>query len=314
MKPELQAVLHRNIATRRRILSRLSHEDRVRLLELLFRDCFVDLGAMLTKWAALTGQSAQIDTGYVAQHVASIVLSEPGQGFRGKGLDLADGGEVKSATNISGVDRPRWNHNLGKPADDIARHTKGEAPVWQTYLDAPVVFYLSFDRVVSEDPAAKLEVRIRAWCLDPSEDSAWSSLVRRFVDQRKSSQYNLQLHPPVGYDDDIVVNTLGNLDFADVKVFEARISHLDSGDPVIGWMLPPAISVLPITGRTRALTYARDRPSRLIAANDILVDMSQIAPLVPSADLTDLSAVISADQEVSATVFEEGSNEDEAEG
>ncbi|MGI8536954.1 MAG: MamI family restriction endonuclease [Mycobacteriales bacterium] len=313
MKPELQAVLQRNIAVRRQILTRLSHEQRMRLLGLLFRDCFVDLGAMLLKWAALTGQSAQIDTGYVAQHVASIVLSEPGQGFRGKGLDLADGGEVKSAANISGVDRPRWNHNLGKPADDAARRAKGEDPVWQTYLDAPVVFYLLFDRVVSSDITVQPEVRVRAWCLNPSEDSAWTSLVRRFVAERKPSQYNLQLHPPVGYDDDIVVNTLGSLDFADIKVFEARISQIDSPHPVITWTQPPANSVIPIGGRSRALPYAKDRPSRLVAADDVLADMSQIALLVPDMDLADLSAAVAAEQAVSATVFEQGTNEDEAE-
>ena len=39
-----------------------------------------------------------------------------GQGFRGKGLDLLDGSEVKSAAIISGVDRPKvepQHGNLG---------------------------------------------------------------------------------------------------------------------------------------------------------------------------------------------------------
>jgi hypothetical protein len=36
----------------------------------------------------MTGQSALIETGYIAQHLASLLLAIPGQGFRGKGIDM----------------------------------------------------------------------------------------------------------------------------------------------------------------------------------------------------------------------------------
>ncbi len=114
MKPEVEAALRRAAKFRRGVLRQLSTADRLRLLEDLFVDFFVVQWRVLLKWAALTGQSSQVDTGYIAQHVASILLAEPGQGFKGKGLDLLDESEVKSAAIVSGVDRPRWNHDLGR--------------------------------------------------------------------------------------------------------------------------------------------------------------------------------------------------------
>ena len=51
----------------------------------------------------LTFQPAQIDTGYIAQHLVSLVTRIPGGGFRGKGDDLADGSEVKSANFLDSM-------------------------------------------------------------------------------------------------------------------------------------------------------------------------------------------------------------------
>ncbi|MCQ3805841.1 MAG: MamI family restriction endonuclease [Acidimicrobiaceae bacterium] len=124
MKPEVEDALRRAAEFRRKVLRQLSSDDRRQLLEDLFVDFFVEQWRTLLKWAALTGQSSQVDTGYIAQHVASILLAEPGQGFKGKGLDLMDGSEVKSAAIISGVDRPRWNHNMGTLAQDAKCSTK----------------------------------------------------------------------------------------------------------------------------------------------------------------------------------------------
>lgn len=237
---------------------------------------------MLQKWAALTGQSAQVDTGYIAQFVASIVLGEPGQGFRGKGDDLADGSEVKGAANISGVDRPRWNHNLGTPSDDDDRREAGDTTRSEEYLSSPHLFYLLVDRLVG-DSQSPSPIRVRGWCLDASEDLAWRNLFGAFVSQRTPKQYNLQLHPPVGYDDDIVVNTLGNLDFADVLVFDARVNLEDRSSPTVDWHSPIAADILPIRGRTRALPYGgpRARPSRLTDASDLVADIGTLAELFP---------------------------------
>jgi hypothetical protein len=73
---------------------------------ILIRDFFVVQRAGLLKWSALTRQSAQIDTGYIAQHMASVV-SRARTRLQRKGIDLADGSEAKSAAILSGVDRPR---------------------------------------------------------------------------------------------------------------------------------------------------------------------------------------------------------------
>lgn len=283
MRREVEEALELAAEFRRGILQGITPEHRVRLLEALFVDFFVEQWRVLLKWAALTGQSAQVDTGYIAQHVASIVLGEPGQGFKGKGLDLLDGTEVKSAAILSGVDRPRWNHNLGTIAQDQKRKAKGLPTTSDEYLASPTVFYLLFDRVVDED-AGGLVVRVRAWCLDGQADEAWRDLLTRYVAQRTASQYNLQLHPPVGYDDDLVVNTLGNLDFSAVKLLEVRISGLaDPGDFRIEWKQKPAFPVRPVRGRSVALPYARDggRASRLSVAADVMPDLAVLAELLP---------------------------------
>jgi hypothetical protein len=237
MKPEVLEALGKNTAERRRRLQGLSGEERRRLLEELIYDFFVDQRGDLLKWSALTGQSAQIDTGYIAQHMASVTLAEPGQGFKGKGVDLDGGGEVKSAAILSGVDRPRWNHNLGKPSEDEDRELRGLKPKWVSYLAAPCLFYVLFDRA----PEAVDLFRVRAWCVEPERDLAWTDLVKTFVGKRSSSRYNLQLHPPIGRADDLVVNTLGNLDFAKVKVFEAHFaSTIDPADFKVDWKMEPS--------------------------------------------------------------------------
>jgi MamI restriction endonuclease len=288
VKPEVEDALRRSAEFRRQLLGQLSRHDRQRLLESLFVDSFVVQWRVLLKWAALTGQSSQVDTGYIAQHVASILLAEPGQGFRGKGLDLLDGSEVKSAAIISGVDRPRWNHNMGTLAQDKKRVAEGRSTTSGAYLSSPSVFYLLFDRVVDADGGASpLVLRVRGWCLDGQADEAWRDLVMRWVKSRTPTKYNLQLHPPVGYDDNIVVNTLGNLDFSEIKVFEARIHGLGVDEAYgVEWVLPPPEQLRPIGGRCGPLPYERNqRPSRLMSAADVLPDTGTLRELLPDHDV-----------------------------
>jgi len=274
---EVEKAIARGIVKRRALLRGLDDTQRERLLEDLFLDFFARQHLLLQKWGALTGQSAQVDTGYIAQFIASILLQEPGQGFRGKGDDLADGSEVKGAANISGVDRPRWNHNMGKPADDIKRRADGLPTASEVYLASPYVFYLLVDRPVAK--TRPLPIRIRGWCLS-GKDPAWRDLVGRFVDGRIEAQYNLQLHPPVGYDDDVVVNTLGNLDFANVKCLEAWLDLRDPLCPIIDWKLQPVPQGKLGQGRTTALPYTKGfHPSRLTDAADIVADLAVVPVL-----------------------------------
>jgi len=258
VKPEVAQALARHAPQRRAWLQALdSHEQRA-LLEELIADFFVGQRQVLLKWSALTGQSAQIDTGYIAQHMASVTLAEPGQGFKGKGVDLADGSEVKSAASLSGVDRPRWNHNMGTLASDGRRKRRGLAPMWQVYLDAPRVFYVLFDRFPDEPS----KLRVRAWCVQPPHDAGWRNLLVRYAAARTADKYNLQLHPPIGRSDDLVVNTLGNLDFRDIKVFEAVFALPDvSRDLSVEWILRPSQRFM--EGRTLASQWKRDPDRRI---------------------------------------------------
>lgn len=313
VKPGVEEALRRAAEFRRGLLGQLSESDRRRLLEDLFVDFFVHQWKVLLKWAALTGQSSQVDTGYIAQHVASILLAEPGQGFRGKGLDLLDGSEVKSAAIISGVDRPRWNHNMGTLAQDAKRREEGKPTMWEEYLTSPNIFYLLFDRVVDDEANLKpLVLRVRGWCLDGQQDGAWRDLMLRYVDSRTAGKYNLQLHPPVGYDDDIVVNTLGNLDFSEVKVLEARIHGLGADeDFFVEWSQPPPEHVRPVAGRTGALPYVRNaRPSRLMTAADVLPDTDTLRELLPDHDVDALVDFLQLEASVEEEEETEGTDDD----
>jgi len=224
----LDALTARLDAVEKRLAS-FSLEDRKAQIEELILDFFLTTRGTLVKWSEITGQSAQIDTGYMAQHLASLVLRTPGQGFKGKGLDLRDGSEVKSAASVSGVDKPRWNHSFGTVAADEKRREAEEPTKSDQYLAAPWLFYVLFDRVWDSDANSFTNLfRVRAWAVAVQHDDAWRTLIHRYLEWRKGTSYNLQLHPPVGYDQSLVVNKLGNLDLSDALVLDVRFPPASS--------------------------------------------------------------------------------------
>lgn len=285
VKHEVSNAIRESNKDRLQILQGFSTEIRKKLLVALFTDLFGHQHVTLQKWAALTGQSAQVDTGYIAQFVASVVLGQPGQGFRGKGDDLVDGSEVKGAANISGVDRPRWNHSFGTVGDDRSRRAKGLPTKAEVYLASPNLFYLLVDRVMGVGSPAP--IRVRGWCINSLKDEAWINLIATWEKKREidgdATRYNFQLHPPVGYDDNVVVNTLGNLDFEDVLIFDARIDLADPRDPKVSWAVDLKDFVSPVVGRTKALPYQgpKARPSRLTSAADLVADIAVLPSLFP---------------------------------
>ncbi len=102
------------------ILRILSKTERRELAEKLLIQQVVRQRQMLSRWSLVTAQSSQIDTGYIAQHLVSLQTQIPGQGMRGKGDDLSDGSEVKSANFLDSLDRagataPRWNFTCINP-------------------------------------------------------------------------------------------------------------------------------------------------------------------------------------------------------
>ena len=95
------------------ILTTLSLEDRKNLAMQLLQEQVIEQREKLNYWSTITAQSSQIDTGYIAQHFASLQTQIAGQGMRGKGDDLCDGSEVKSANFLDSLDKkgataPRW--------------------------------------------------------------------------------------------------------------------------------------------------------------------------------------------------------------
>lgn len=96
------------------ILTSLTTDERKLLAKNLLQEQVVEQRILLNHWSTITAQSSQIDTGYIAQHLVSLQTQIPGQGMRGKGDDLSDGSEVKSANFLDSLDKkgaklPRWN-------------------------------------------------------------------------------------------------------------------------------------------------------------------------------------------------------------
>lgn len=173
----------------------LSDEEKAQLAVKLLDELFMNYKKKLSEWAKTTGQSAQLDSGYIAQHLISVLTGIKGTGMRGKGKDLIDDSEVKTASSVAGIDVPRWNHNIGtKKAKD-------------TFLRAPHIYYVLFDA-----PSKTSErVRVRVWAVTPSINNDFRTVVERWFNLSPRS-YNFQLHPPVRRDDNIATNECGNLD------------------------------------------------------------------------------------------------------
>lgn len=284
MKKEVQKAIINGIEARRTVLNGLTNDQRIALLEELFSDFFLSQHQVLQKWASLTGQTAQVDTGYIAQFVASLITGIPGQGFRGKGDDLVDGSEVKSAANISGVDTPRWNHNMGTADSDKNKRDKGVKTTSEKYLEAPYLIYVLADWAAVADNDASPELRIRTWCVDAQQDTAWRELVEKYNRDKRGKTHNLQLHPPVGYDDNLVTNKTGNLDFTDVLVLDYRIAIDTDGGYSKYWKVKPPSNLFPIKGRTQPVTSVkRKRQTKThTAVADLVADVSVLPDRFPT--------------------------------
>lgn len=120
------------------ILTALSSKDRKNLSMQLLQEQVIEQREKLNYWSTITAQSSQIDTGYIAQHLVSLQTQIAGQGMRGKGDDLCDGSEVKSANFLDSLDKkgataPRWNFNA------VTR------VIMERFLDYPSVYLLSMD-------------------------------------------------------------------------------------------------------------------------------------------------------------------------
>lgn len=132
----------------------LTQDDQKSLIKKLLVEQVVQQRNNLHFFRELTDQPAQIDTGYIAQHLVSLVTKIPGGGFRGKGDDLANGAEVKSANFLDSMDAkgataPRWNF------------TCNDVDQMMGFLHYPAIYLVSMD----ENTLGIL--RFRVWQIDP---------------------------------------------------------------------------------------------------------------------------------------------------
>lgn len=174
------------------ILSILSSDDRKNLALELLNEQVIKQRSKLTHWSVITGQSAQIDTGYVAQHLASLITQVSGQAMRGKGVDLIDASEIKAANFLDSLDKkgataPRWNF------------TAVTKDIMERFLEYEKIYLLSMDLNTQD------KFRTRMWKVDITKHI---QLRKRYIEWMDKLGYpkfntasdqpsvNFQLFPP----------------------------------------------------------------------------------------------------------------------
>ena len=174
-----------------KILTLFTKEQRKDLATELLEEQVIRQRKKLNHWSTITAQSAQIDTGYIAQHLVSLQTQIPGQGMRGKGDDLCDGSEVKSANFLDSMDKkgavaPRWNFTAVTKA------------IMERFLEYPSVYLLSMDLNSNN------KFRTRIWKVNVQKHETlkeryieWMNKLgyRKFSNNSEES-VNFQLFPP----------------------------------------------------------------------------------------------------------------------
>lgn len=217
----------------------------------LLEDLFAKPRRDMVKWSQITNQTAQVRIAYPGQHLASLVTGMRGAGTAARGIDLADGSEVKSCSRAD---------QLGICGDDdctapvlawqeacpecggakIKRKTdshwilaiKTEAELEQ-YINGPRLLLVLFDR--SDDLTA---VRVRVWEIWTREPrhSYFEWFVRDYYFNNFVAKTKAGLTPsPLNFHplkfDFFMMNP--------VLVFEARVDSVDTVDSsvrIIHWV------------------------------------------------------------------------------
>jgi RNA polymerase subunit RPABC4/transcription elongation factor Spt4 len=149
--------------------------------ERLLDELFARPRRAVFEWSRITGQTAQVRLAYPGQHLASVITGVPGSGTAARGVDLADGSEVKSCSRADQLGSCRDCGSGVLPHQELCPACGSESLIRKTdshwifsikskqelaqYLDAPRIVLILFDRDVS-DPAA---VRVRAWEVWPRD-------------------------------------------------------------------------------------------------------------------------------------------------
>lgn len=174
------------------ILSNISLEEQRVLITALLQEQIIEQRNKLQQWSLITGQPSQIDTGYISQHLVSLLIRVPGQIMRGKGLDLMCGSEIKSANHLDSLDKrgnvnPRWNFTFNNIESMIK------------FLDYNYIYLVSLDFNEFQN------IRIRVWSVNVREHTTlrnryieWMDKLgcSKFEDKESRRTVNFQLFPP----------------------------------------------------------------------------------------------------------------------
>lgn len=165
--------------------------ERRDLIIRLIGEQVVDQRKKLHYWRDLNKQAAQIDTGYIAQHLVSLVTGIHGSSMRGKGDDLDDGSEVKAANFLDSLDKrgaiaPRWNFS------------SNNLITMKSFLKVPSIYLVSVD-LNQQDL-----FRARIWKLDPRKHTVFNKRYKEWMiklgipklNDPKRPGVNFQLFPP----------------------------------------------------------------------------------------------------------------------
>lgn len=180
------------IETSEGILKDLSLNDQKNLISQFLNEQVLEQRQKMHLWSTITNQPSQIDTGYISQHLVSLLVKIPGQTMRGKGVDLICGSEIKSANFLDSCDKkgyrnPRWNFCCSSKSS------------LSKFLEYKALYLVSFDFNKNHN------IRVRVWsvCVKDHE-----SLKNRYIEWlnelgfSKFSPYqskkvaNFQLFPP----------------------------------------------------------------------------------------------------------------------
>lgn len=197
------------------LVAKMPEKERVELTKKIIKEVFIEQKKILDYWKEITGQPSQVDSGYLAQHLISLLTGIPGEGLRGKGIDLGDNSEIKSACCVGGIDIPRWNLSFqnDKAMDEI--------------LSIPNIYFVLFDEKDNK-------LRIRVWRIDPDKDEGFKKTFDIWRKSERKSK-NFQIHPPVRKDSNIATNLSGNLELPlmyeaqENKFGEIEVKFLKSG-------------------------------------------------------------------------------------
>lgn len=173
-------------------LKLLSREQRMHLAKLLIKEQIINQRHLLSHWSTITAQSSMIDTGYIAQHLVSLQTQIPGQGMRGKGEDLCDGSEVKSANFLDSLDKngtiaPRWNF-MANTVDIMER-----------FLTYQSIYLLSIDYNTTHNYRIRIwKVNIQKHTILQERYKEWMQKLGypKFADTTRKPSVNFQLFPP----------------------------------------------------------------------------------------------------------------------